>query len=142
MKQEKPIDQANEEIYLKALTFVSEQQETSASMIAREVKVGYFRALEIVDRMEKEGVLGPSCPPSPRKVLIYEAPEPEVCEKETVMRETYRGKAERIIEHREVEELVQLLVEIEQLQVRQTQLDFYRDAFRRNSQGKGGCKCR
>jgi len=59
----------NDEKYEEALEFVSEKGEASISMIQRRFRIGYKRAARIVERMEREGVVGPSTGIKPREVL-------------------------------------------------------------------------
>jgi DNA segregation ATPase FtsK/SpoIIIE, S-DNA-T family len=59
----------NDEKYEEALEFVSEKGEASISMIQRRFRIGYNRAARIVERMEREGVVGPSTGIKPREVL-------------------------------------------------------------------------
>ncbi|OPY69890.1 MAG: DNA translocase FtsK [Syntrophorhabdaceae bacterium PtaU1.Bin034] len=59
----------NDEKYQEALEFVYDKGEASISMIQRRFRIGYNRAARIVERMEREGVLGPSTGIKPREVL-------------------------------------------------------------------------
>ena len=59
----------NDEKYEEALEFVHEKGEASISMIQRRFRIGYNRAARIVERMEREGVVGPSTGIKPREVL-------------------------------------------------------------------------
>ncbi len=59
----------NDEKYEEALEFVYERGEASISMIQRRFRIGYNRAARIVERMEREGVVGPSTGIKPREVL-------------------------------------------------------------------------
>jgi S-DNA-T family DNA segregation ATPase FtsK/SpoIIIE len=59
----------NDEKYEEALEFVYEKGEASISMIQRRFRIGYNRAARIVERMEREGVVGPSTGIKPREVL-------------------------------------------------------------------------
>jgi S-DNA-T family DNA segregation ATPase FtsK/SpoIIIE len=58
-----------DEKYQEALEFVYEKGEASISMIQRRFRIGYNRAARIVERMEKEGIVGPSTGIKPREVL-------------------------------------------------------------------------
>ena len=64
--EEEPID---DEKYTEAVQFVMERGEASISMIQRRFRIGYNRAARIVERMEKEGIVGPSDGVKPREVL-------------------------------------------------------------------------
>ena len=59
----------NDEKYEEALSFVYEKGEASISMIQRRFRIGYNRAARIVERMEREGVVGPSDGIKPREVM-------------------------------------------------------------------------
>ncbi len=59
----------NDEKYNEALEFVYEKGEASISMVQRRFRIGYNRAARIVERMEREGVVGPSTGIKPREVL-------------------------------------------------------------------------
>ena len=57
--------------YDAALALVAEARQASISMIQRRLRIGYNRAARIVEKMEKEGVVGPSDGTSkPREVFI------------------------------------------------------------------------
>ncbi|MCX8023149.1 MAG: DNA translocase FtsK 4TM domain-containing protein [Syntrophorhabdaceae bacterium] len=62
-------DDIEDEKYREAVEFVIEKQEASISMIQRRFKIGYNRAARIVERMEREGIVGPSDGVKPREVL-------------------------------------------------------------------------
>ena len=68
-KRRKTREDMNDEKYEEALTFVYEKGEASISMIQRRFRIGYNRAARIVERMEREGVVGPSTGIKPREVL-------------------------------------------------------------------------
>ncbi len=69
-KEEAPEEEEmDDEKYEEALDFVSEKGEASISMIQRRFRIGYNRAARIVERMEREGVVGPSTGIKPREVL-------------------------------------------------------------------------
>jgi S-DNA-T family DNA segregation ATPase FtsK/SpoIIIE len=58
------------ELYDLAVRIVSEAGKASTSMIQRHLKIGYNRAANIIDRMEREGVVGPADGARPREVLV------------------------------------------------------------------------
>ena len=62
-------EEMNDEKYEEAIEFVHEKGEASISMIQRRFRIGYNRAARIVERMEREGVVGPSTGIKPREVL-------------------------------------------------------------------------
>ena len=59
-----------DEKYDEAVAFVAETGQASISLIQRRFRVGYNRAARIVEKMEVEGVVGPSDGVKPREVLV------------------------------------------------------------------------
>ncbi len=59
----------DDEKYKEAVEFVMEKGEASISMVQRRFRVGYNRAARIIERMETEGIVGPSDGVKPREVL-------------------------------------------------------------------------
>jgi len=57
-------------VYDQALDLVSRMEEVSVSKLQREMRLGYNKAAKIVERMEREGVVGPPNGVKPRQVLI------------------------------------------------------------------------
>jgi S-DNA-T family DNA segregation ATPase FtsK/SpoIIIE len=62
-------EEMDDEKYEEALQFVYDKGEASISMVQRRFRIGYNRAARIVERMEREGVVGPSTGIKPREVL-------------------------------------------------------------------------
>ncbi len=62
-------DDIDDEKYREAVEFVMDRGEASISMVQRRFRIGYNRAARIVERMEAEGVVGPSDGVKPREVL-------------------------------------------------------------------------
>jgi DNA segregation ATPase FtsK/SpoIIIE, S-DNA-T family len=62
-------EEMDDEKYREAVEFVVDKGEASISMVQRRFRIGYNRAARIVDRMEREGVVGPSDGVKPREVL-------------------------------------------------------------------------
>ncbi len=60
-----------DEKYDEAVAFVAETGQASISLIQRRFRIGYNRAARIVERMEAEGIVGPSDGVKPREVLIH-----------------------------------------------------------------------
>jgi S-DNA-T family DNA segregation ATPase FtsK/SpoIIIE len=72
-KKEKEATGAEEEYdekYDEAVAFVADAGQASISLIQRRFRIGYNRAARIVEKMEEEGVVGPSDGIKPREVLI------------------------------------------------------------------------
>lgn len=63
------IEYDEDERYDEAVAIVTETRQASISMIQRRLRVGYNRAARIVERMESEGIVGPSDGVKPREVL-------------------------------------------------------------------------
>lgn len=59
-----------EEIYEKAKSLVIDLQKASASLIQIKLKIDYDTALEIINRLEKEGIVGPANGSNPREVYV------------------------------------------------------------------------
>lgn len=62
-------DNMDDEKYQEAVEFVMDRGEASISMVQRRFRIGYNRAARIVERMETEGIVGPSDGVKPREVL-------------------------------------------------------------------------
>ena len=62
-------------VYDQALELVARMDEVSVSKLQREMRLGYNKAAKIVERMEREGVVGPANGVKPRQVLIRPAGE-------------------------------------------------------------------
>jgi DNA segregation ATPase FtsK/SpoIIIE, S-DNA-T family len=59
-----------DEKYDEAVAFVAETGQASISLVQRRFRIGYNRAARIVEKMEAEGVVGPSDGIKPREVLV------------------------------------------------------------------------
>jgi S-DNA-T family DNA segregation ATPase FtsK/SpoIIIE len=60
-----------------ALALVAETRQASISMLQRRLKVGYNRAARMIEKMEQDGIVGPSDGTSrPREVFINRMPAP------------------------------------------------------------------
>jgi S-DNA-T family DNA segregation ATPase FtsK/SpoIIIE len=59
-----------DEKYDEAVAFIAEIGQASISLIQRRFRIGYNRAARIVEKMEAEGVVGPSDGDKPREVLV------------------------------------------------------------------------
>ena len=64
-------DEEYDEKYDEAVAIVSRTGQASISLIQRKLKIGYNRAARIIERMEEEGIVGPSDGVKPRDVLIH-----------------------------------------------------------------------
>ncbi len=60
-----------DEKYNEAVDFVADTGQASISLIQRRFRIGYNRAARIVEKMEEQGIVGPSDGVKPREVLIH-----------------------------------------------------------------------
>ena len=60
---------SSDPVYQQALELVMESGSASASMIQRRLRVGYNRAANLVEELERNGIVGPAQGSKPRKVL-------------------------------------------------------------------------
>jgi len=67
-------DDGLDEKYDEAVALIGELGQASISLVQRYMKIGYNRAARIIEKMESEGVVGPSDGAKPRKVLIRKLP--------------------------------------------------------------------
>lgn len=67
-------EEAFDEKYDEAVELVSDLGQASISLVQRYLKIGYNRSARLIERMEAEGIVGPSDGVKPRKVLIRKLP--------------------------------------------------------------------
>jgi S-DNA-T family DNA segregation ATPase FtsK/SpoIIIE len=63
-------DEDFDEFYDQAVALIAETGQASISMLQRRLRVGYNRAARMIEKMEEQGVVGPSDGVKPRHVLI------------------------------------------------------------------------
>jgi DNA segregation ATPase FtsK/SpoIIIE, S-DNA-T family len=63
-------DQGPDELYDQAIAAVSDMRFISISLLQRKLRVGYNRAARMIERMERDGIVGPADGAKPREVLI------------------------------------------------------------------------
>ncbi|MGC3998905.1 MAG: DNA translocase FtsK [Anaeromyxobacter sp.] len=63
-------DDEDDPVYDQAIDLVSRMEEVSVSKLQREMRLGYNKAAKIIERMEREGIVGPANGVKPRQVLI------------------------------------------------------------------------
>ncbi len=68
-EEEEEGETIDDEKYREAVEFVESKGEASISMVQRRFRIGYNRAARIIERMEKEGIVGPSDGAKPREVI-------------------------------------------------------------------------
>ncbi len=61
---------SGDELYDRAVALVARERKASTSFIQRHLQVGYNRAATLIEKMEKEGVVGPANHVGKREVLI------------------------------------------------------------------------
>ena len=62
-------DDDYDEMYDQAVAVVTETRQASISMVQRRLRVGYNRAARMIEKMERDGVVGPADGAKPREVL-------------------------------------------------------------------------
>ncbi|HEY0840990.1 MAG TPA: DNA translocase FtsK 4TM domain-containing protein [Vulgatibacter sp.] len=65
-----PEDDLSDELYDQAIAIVSEMKSVSISMLQRKMRIGYNRSARMIERMERDGIVGPADGARPREVLI------------------------------------------------------------------------
>jgi S-DNA-T family DNA segregation ATPase FtsK/SpoIIIE len=68
-------DEESTDLYDKAVAIVLRDRKVSTSYIQRRLAIGYNRAASIIERMEKEGLVGPANHAGKREILVGEAEE-------------------------------------------------------------------
>ena len=59
-----------DDLYDQAVAFVAREGKASTSFVQRQFRIGYNRAANIIDTMEKEGVISPANHVGKREVLV------------------------------------------------------------------------
>ncbi|MBW2658649.1 MAG: DNA translocase FtsK 4TM domain-containing protein [Deltaproteobacteria bacterium] len=70
--EDDPGDEEYDERYDEAVAIVTAAGQASISMVQRRMRVGYNRAARMIEKMEKEGVIGPADGVKPRQVIVRE----------------------------------------------------------------------
>jgi S-DNA-T family DNA segregation ATPase FtsK/SpoIIIE len=66
-------DDEDDPVYDQAIELVVAMEEVSVSKLQREMRLGYNKAAKIIERMEREGLVGPANGVKPRQVLMRNA---------------------------------------------------------------------
>jgi DNA segregation ATPase FtsK/SpoIIIE, S-DNA-T family len=64
-----PVDDFNDPLYDQAVAIVCETRQASVSFIQRRLQIGYNRSARMVEKMERDGIVGPANGIKPREVL-------------------------------------------------------------------------
>ncbi len=70
-------DDEDDELYDQAVAVVAEMGQASTSMVQRKLRIGYNRAARLIERMEREGIVGPADGARPREVLVQNLQGPD-----------------------------------------------------------------
>ena len=73
-------DDEDDPVYDQAIELVARMDEVSVSKLQREMRLGYNKAAKIIERMEREGLVGPANGVKPRQVLMRAGTPGEVSE--------------------------------------------------------------
>ncbi|MBP9750776.1 MAG: DNA translocase FtsK 4TM domain-containing protein [Candidatus Peribacteraceae bacterium] len=71
-------DNGGDELFFEALRVVQSSKKASASLLQRQLKVGYARAARLLDIMEEKGIIGPADGAKPRQLFVQAKPESEI----------------------------------------------------------------
>jgi len=63
-------DEGPDELYDQAIAALADMRFISISLLQRKLRVGYNRAARMIERMEREGIVGPADGAKPREVLV------------------------------------------------------------------------
>jgi DNA segregation ATPase FtsK/SpoIIIE, S-DNA-T family len=67
-------NEIQDELYQEAVRIVKKTRQASASMLQTQLGVGYPRARKLIEKMERDGIVGPMRGSKPREILVsYEA---------------------------------------------------------------------
>ena len=68
-------DTADDELIGQATQVVRQANACSTSLLQKQLKLGYSKALHLIDLLEERGVVGPYKGSEPREVLPYDLPD-------------------------------------------------------------------
>jgi S-DNA-T family DNA segregation ATPase FtsK/SpoIIIE len=64
------LDAIDDPLYETIKQMLNTAEEISISMLQRQYRIGFNRSARIIDKLEKEGIVGPAQGSKPRKVLL------------------------------------------------------------------------
>lgn len=69
-------DDFEDSLEKEAVEFIVRSQKASATLLQRQLRIGYARAARLLDILEQKGIVGPADGAKPRKILVQAAPQP------------------------------------------------------------------
>jgi len=66
----RPDMSSEDELYNQALKLVKETKKASAALFQRRLQIDYDRSVKLLDKLEKNGIIGPADGQSPREVFL------------------------------------------------------------------------
>jgi len=75
-EEEIEISEEDDEVYREAVKIVVESGKASTSLLQRRLRIGFNRAARLIERMEREGIVGPYEGSKPRKVIVRRGEHP------------------------------------------------------------------
>ncbi len=67
---EEDVSEADEEMIMKCIEVVRQEQKASTSLLQRRLRLGYTRAARMIDILEQRGIVGPADGARPREVFL------------------------------------------------------------------------
>lgn len=62
-------DRSEDDLYHEAVEIIEEWNSVSTSLLQRTLGIGYNKAVRLMDKLEEEGIVGPSHGSAPREIL-------------------------------------------------------------------------
>lgn len=69
-------DNFEDSLEKEAVEFIIRSQKASATLLQRQLRIGYARAARLLDILEQKGIVGPADGAKPRKILVQAAAQP------------------------------------------------------------------
>lgn len=67
-------DNFEDSLEKEAIEFIIRSQKASATLLQRQLRIGYARAARLLDILEQKGIVGPADGAKPRKIMVQAAP--------------------------------------------------------------------